>query len=68
MLYKQKAEWEIFKVTGYSFPATFSALMNQAPPFAVELFLYVDQRIEVWKCGRSVSNRRKFAHEKKYAL
>ena len=34
------------KVIGYSFPAIFSALMNQVPPFAVERFSHVDQRIE----------------------
>ena len=36
MLYKQKAEWEKLQVNGYSFPGTFSALVNQVPPFAVE--------------------------------
>ena len=27
--------------------------MNQAPPFAVERFLHVDQKIEVWKRTRN---------------
>ena len=36
MLYKQKAEWEKLQVNGYSFPGTFSALVNQVPPFEVE--------------------------------
>ena len=36
MLYKQKAEWEKLQVNGYSFPGTFSALVSQVLPFAVE--------------------------------
>ena len=55
MLYKQKAEWGILKVNANSFPATFSALMYQFPPLAVERFSHVDQRIEVWNRGRSMS-------------
>ena len=46
MLYKQKAEWEKLQENGCSFPATFIALVNQVPPFAVERFSHVDQRIE----------------------
>ena len=42
-------------VTGYGFPATFSALMDQVPPFVVERLSHVDQRIEVWNCGWGMS-------------